>query len=100
MDIYILISLLFLSMIVVVLTQPARDEFDEKVFTKENCSKVQLTTENGEVYGIYNNLECTGITKNLEDSTVLVTLKQLDDLTVKVEDLQNTVDMLVIGEVM
>ena len=72
----------------------------EKVFTKENCSKVQLTTENGEVYGIYNNLECTGITKNLEDSTVLVTLKQLDDLTVKVEDLQNTVDMLVIGEVM
>ena len=72
----------------------------EKVFTKENCSRVQLTTENGEVYGIYNNLECTGITKNLEDSTVTVNLKQLDDLTVKVEDLQNTVDMLVIGEVM
>lgn len=72
----------------------------ENVFTKENCSKIQLTTEKGEVYGIYNNLECTSITKNLNDSTVLVTLKQLDDLIVKVEDLQNTVDMLVMGEVM
>lgn len=35
----------------------------EKVFTKENCSKVKLTTDTGEVYGIYNNLECTSIVK-------------------------------------
>ena len=69
----------------------------EKVFTKENCSKVQLTTEKGEVYGIYNNLECTSITKNLEDSTVIVNLKELNALEVKVEQLQNTVDDLVLN---
>ena len=67
----------------------------EKVFTKENCSKVQFTTEKGEVYGIYNNLECTSITKNLEDKNVTVNLKELDDLKIKVEQLQNTVDNLV-----
>lgn len=72
----------------------------EKVFTKENCSKVQLATEKGDIYGVYNNLECTSITKNLEDSTVTVNLKELNTLEVKMKDLQNTVDLLVIGEVM
>lgn len=72
----------------------------EKAFTKENCSKIQLTTSTGEVCGIYNNLECVSIIKNLEDSTVIVNLKELNDLEVKMEDLQNTVDTLVIGEVM
>lgn len=28
----------------------------ETIFTKENCSKIQLATRIGEVYGIYNNL--------------------------------------------
>lgn len=69
----------------------------EKVFTKENCSKIQLGTEKGEVYGIYNNLECTSIIKNLEDSTVTVKLKELNTLEVKVEQLQNTVDDLVLS---
>ena len=69
----------------------------EKVFTEENCNRVQLTTEKGEVYGIYNNLECTSITKNLEDSTVIVNLKELNTLEVKVEQLQNTVDDLVLN---
>lgn len=69
----------------------------EKVFTKENCSKVQFTTEKGEVYGIYNNLECTSIIKNLSDSTVTVNLNKLDDLKVKVADLQQTVDELVLN---
>ena len=72
----------------------------EKVFTKENCNKVQLATNTGEVYGIYNNLECTSIVKNLEDSSITLNLMQLDDLAVKVKDLQNTVDLLVMGEVM
>lgn len=67
----------------------------EKAFTKDNCSKVQLTTSMGEVYGIYNNLECTSITKNIEDETVTVNLNQLNDLAVKVEILQSTVDELV-----
>lgn len=67
----------------------------EKLFTKENCSKVQLTTATVEVYGIYNNLECISIIKNLEDETVTVNLKELNALEVKVEQLQTTVDTLI-----
>lgn len=69
----------------------------EKCFTKDNCSKIQLSKSTGEVYGIYNNLECTSITKNLEDSTVTVNLRQLNTLEVKVEQLQATVDTLVVS---
>lgn len=79
----------------VTFTDKTVDEL-EKVFTKENCSKVQLATSD-EVYGIYNNLECTSITKNLEDSTVTVNLKELNTLEVKVEQLQATVDTLVVS---
>lgn len=69
----------------------------ETIFTKENCSKIQLTKETGEVYGIYNNLECISITKNLEDNTIDVNLKELNTLEVKVEQLQATVDTLVVS---
>lgn len=69
----------------------------EKVFIKENCSKIQLSKSTGEIYGIYNNLECTSIVKNLEDNTVVVNLKQLDDLKVQVEQLQATLDTLVVS---
>lgn len=80
----------------VTFTDKTVDEL-EKVFTKENCSKIQLVTENGDIYGIHNNLECTSITKNLEDSTVTVNLKELNTLEVKVEQLQATVDTLVVS---
>ena len=60
----------------------------ESIFTKENCSKVQFTTERGEVYGIYNNLECTSIVKNLNYGTVMVNLKELDDTVIRVEALE------------
>ena len=63
----------------------------EKVFTKENCSKVQLATERGEVYGIYNNLECTSITKNLEDKNVTVNLKELDSTAIRIDNLEGAV---------
>lgn len=63
----------------------------EKVFTKENCTKVQLTTSTDEVYGIYNNLECTRITKNLEDNTITVNLNQLDNTVVRINDLEGAV---------
>lgn len=63
----------------------------EKVFTKENCIKVQLSKSTGEVYGIYNSLECTSITKNLEDSMVTVNLRQVDDISARVETLENAV---------
>lgn len=63
----------------------------EKAFTKENCSRVQFATENGEVYGIYNNLECTCITKNLEDDTITVNLNQLDNTVVRINDLEDAV---------
>nr|WP_321026279.1 hypothetical protein [Clostridium neonatale] len=69
----------------------------ENSFTKENCSKMQLSKSTGEIYGIYNNLECTSIVKNLEDNTVVVNLKQLDDLKAQVEQLQATVDTLVVS---
>ena len=63
----------------------------EKTFTKENCSKVQLTTENGEVYGIYNNLECASITKNVKDYTVTVRLKELDSTSIRLGNLEGAV---------
>lgn len=63
----------------------------EKVFTKENCSKVQLATEKGDIYGVYNNLECTSITKNLEDSTVTVNLKELDSVAIRIDNLEGAV---------
>ncbi|MBY7025065.1 hypothetical protein FDC27_09860 [Clostridium botulinum] len=69
----------------------------ETIFTKENCSKIQLATRIGEVYGIYNNLEGTSIIKNLENNNIDVNLKELNTLEVKVEQLQATVDTLVVS---
>ena len=66
----------------------------EKILTKENCRKVELSTENREVYGIYNNLECTSITKNIEDSTVTVRLKELDDTIIRIESLEGAINDL------
>ena len=66
----------------------------EKILTKENCRKVELSTENGEVYGIYNNLECTSITKNIEDSTVTVNLKELDATIIRIESLEGAINDL------
>lgn len=63
----------------------------EKTFTKENCSKVQLATENGKVYGIYNNLECLSITKNVKDSSVAVRLKELDSTAIRIDNLEGAV---------
>lgn len=68
----------------------------EKVFKKENCSKIQLAKENGAVYGIYNNLECVSVIK-YGNETVTVNLQQINDLVVKVEQLQATVDTLVVS---
>lgn len=69
----------------------------ELLFTKENLVKVKVSTLNGEVYRTYNNLECTSITKNLKDNICTVNLKQLDPLVVKIEQLQATVDTLVLS---
>lgn len=66
----------------------------EKVFTKENCSKIHLTTENGKAYGIYNNLECISITKNIKDSTVTVYLKELDSTSIRLGNLEGAVTEL------
>lgn len=63
----------------------------EKVFTKDNCGKIQLGTEKGEVYGVYNNLECTSITKSLEDKNVTVNLKQLDSTAIRIDNLEGAV---------
>lgn len=63
----------------------------ENVFTKENCSKLQLTTENGEVYGVHNNLECVSITKNVKDYTVTVHLKELDSTNIRLGNLEGAV---------
>lgn len=63
----------------------------EKVFTKENCSKVQFTPSSGEVYGIYNNLECVSITKNVKDYTVTVHLKELDSTSIRLGNLEGAV---------
>ncbi|NFH89160.1 hypothetical protein FDA33_02845 [Clostridium botulinum] len=56
-----------------------------------------MATRGGEVYGIYNNLEGTSIIKNLEDNNIDVNLKELNTLEVKVEQLQATVDTLVVS---
>ena len=69
----------------------------ELVMTKSNLIKLEIANSNGEVYGIYNNLECVSITKNLADTTITVNLKQLDSLEVKVEELQSTVDILILN---
>ena len=66
----------------------------EKTFTKENCSKIKLTTENGEVYGIYNNLECISISKNIKDFTVTVNLKELDSTNIRLSNLEGAVSEL------
>lgn len=63
----------------------------ENRLTKENCSKVQLVTSVGEVYGVYNNLECTSIVKNIKDSSITVNLKELDNTVVRINDLEGAV---------
>lgn len=67
----------------------------EGLMAKENLTKLQVVNSTGEVYGIYNNLEYTSITKNLTDSSVTVNLTKLDDTQVKIAELQQTVDTLV-----
>lgn len=66
----------------------------EKVFIKDNCIKVQLSKSTGEVYGIYNNLECTSIVKNLDDSTVMVNLKEVDNTLIRIDTLETAVSDL------
>lgn len=68
----------------------------EPLMVKENLVKLQIANSTGEVYGIYNNLECTSITKNLKDSSIMVNLSKLDDTQVKIAELQKTVDTLVL----
>lgn len=63
----------------------------ETLMTKENLNKLQIANATGEVYGIYNNLECISITKNLTDSSITVNLFKLDDTQVKIADLQKQV---------
>lgn len=63
----------------------------EGLMTKENLTKLQVANSNGEVYGIYNNLECASITKNLTDSSITVNLFKLDDTQVKIAYLQTQV---------
>ena len=43
------------------------------------------------MYGIYNNLECTSITKNLEDKNVTVNLKELDSVAIRIDNLEGAV---------
>jgi hypothetical protein len=69
----------------------------EPVMTKDNLVKLQVANSNGDVYGIYNNLSCKSITKDLTDNSITVNLKQLDSLEIKVENLQSTVDILVLS---
>lgn len=69
----------------------------EQLFTKENLIKIEVKQENGDVTGIYNNLECISITKNLEDNTIIVNLRQLDALKLELEQLKETVDTLVLS---
>lgn len=66
----------------------------EPLMTKENLTKLQIANATGEVSGIYNNLECDSITKNLVDNTTTVNLTKLDDTQVKLDELQKTVDTL------
>lgn len=63
----------------------------EQLMTKDNLSKLQVSNENNEVYGIYNNLICNSITKNLTDSSITVNLTKLDDTQVKIAELQTQV---------
>lgn len=69
----------------------------ESEMTKDNLSKLQVANSNGEVYGIYNNLICNSITKNLIDSSITVNLSKLDDTQVKIAELQQTIDTLVLA---
>ncbi|GEP65802.1 hypothetical protein CBE01nite_35700 [Clostridium beijerinckii] len=67
----------------------------ETLMTKDNLTKLQVANSTGEVYGIYNNLECTSITKKLTDNSVTINLTKLDDTQIKIAELQQTVDALV-----
>ena len=53
----------------------------EILMTKNNLSKFQIANSSGEIYGIYNDLECGSITKNLADSSITVNLSKIDGLT-------------------
>ena len=52
---------------------------------------MQFATSSGDVYGIYNNLECTSITKKLEDKNVIVNLKELDSTAIRINNLEGAV---------
>lgn len=69
----------------------------EALMTKDNLTKLQLVNENNEVYGIYNNLICDSITKNLTDNSVAINLSKLDETQVKIAELRSTVDSLVLA---
>jgi endonuclease V-like protein UPF0215 family len=69
----------------------------EKLFTKSNLIKIQVVREDGVVYGVYNNLICDSITKNLTDNSITANLSKLDDTQVKIEELQKTIDTLVLA---
>ncbi|OSA85371.1 UNVERIFIED_ORG: hypothetical protein B2H93_20005 [Clostridium botulinum] len=58
--------------------------------TKENCNKIQLKTNNGEIYGIYNNLECTSIEK-FKNGNITIHLKQLNNTVTRINDLEGAV---------
>lgn len=49
----------------------------ESLLTKENLKNVDITTSNGEINGKYENLECVSITKYLEDSSIVIELRQI-----------------------
>lgn len=49
----------------------------ESMLTKENLEKIDITTINGEINGKYENLECVSITKYLEDSSIVIELRQI-----------------------
>lgn len=68
----------------------------ESKFTIDNCAKIQLENEGG-VYGIYNNLQCSSIIKNTIENNYTVNLIKLNDLQIQVDKLQSTVDTLVLS---
>lgn len=76
--------------IAIILTNKTITEL-ETLMAKENLTKLQVANATGEVYGIYNNLECTSITKNLVNNSITVNLTKLDDTQVKISDLQKQV---------
>ena len=49
----------------------------ENMLTKENLEKIDITTSNGEINGKYENLECISITKYLENSSIVIELRQI-----------------------